>query len=354
MTNVKRRLSTLAVGAIPVVALAALASTNQIPGTNINTAVPFAAQAPGPMFNTLGTVDSTPVVEISGAQTFPTSGELNMTTVSVYTNMSFFQALNRRIFHGDDLIPIEYIFPSHMTQEETNRSNQLAFTASEANATVAALRHLGRPLAVEVGDVLPDTPAHEVLKPHDLIVAVDGKPVDRPSQVRAVVLEHLPGQRIGLSIQRDGQLHHLAVELDHQPDDPDKPLLGVLMSSKSADGINVGYHLNEIGGPSAGMMFSLAVLDKLTPEDLTGGHRIAGTGTIDEEGKVGPIGGIKHKVEAAKGQQIELFLAPEENCAEALSAKPKNMAVAKVNTLDDALGVLQAYNAGQPFPTCGS
>ena len=114
----------------------------------------------------------------------------------------------------------------------------------------------------------------------------------------------------------------------------------------------MNYNLNDIGGPSAGMMFSLAVIDKLTPGALNGGKFVAGTGTINEDGEVGPIGGIVHKVHAAQEAGAELFLAPADNCAEAVSRDTGDMVVAKVHTLDDAIEAMQNFAEGNAVETC--
>ena len=123
------------------------------------------------------------------------------------------------------------------------------------------------------------------------------------------------------------------------------------MEAIPAGGISVNYNLEDVGGPSAGMMFSLAVIDKLSPGELTGGKFVAGTGTIDDEGTVGPIGGITHKIQAAKDAGAEVFLAPADNCAEAAS-EDDGITVLKVTSIDDAISQLEAYNAGKDVVTC--
>ncbi|WKD59684.1 YlbL family protein [Corynebacterium caspium] len=360
----KRLFSTIALGAVPVVVLTFLVSADHVPGTNIPLTVPYAAQAPGPIFNTLGKIEESPVVEVSGVPTYDTSGELNMTTVSVFTNMTLAQAISRWLIHGDDLIPIEQIFPPDMSQEEVNQSNKIAFNNSEANATVAALNYLGKELKVQVMGVLEDAPVVGKLAEGDIITAVDNAAVHKPSEVKAAILAKKPGDKVLLTVENNGKQRVETITLGANPGLPSeagKPeatsetaFLGVLMSSRSADGIDIDYHLNEVGGPSAGMIFSLAVIDKLTPGELTAGEVIAGTGTISEDGTVGPIGGIAHKIKAAEKHGAKLFLAPSANCKEALSVNAKDMVIARVDKLTDAVNAISEFHAGKEIATCNS
>lgn len=349
-----RRLTTIAWGAVPVVALAAATTMTHIPFTDISLAVPYAAQGPGPMFDTLSEVDGEPVVEVNGTDTDETAGELNMTTVSVRTNMSLAQALGRWVLTDDTIVPIEQIFPPNISEEEVRESNEAAFTMSESAATVAAMNFLGAEIEVAVHDTLEDSPAAGVLEPGDVILAVDGDAVDEPGQVQERVLSRAPGDEVTLTIRRDGQEREVTVTLAASEQDPALPQVGILMISEPVADIEVDYNLQDVGGPSAGMIFSLAVIDKMSPGPLNGGHKVAGTGTIAEDGAVGPIGGIVHKVDAAQSEGIELFLAPAANCAEAVSRDHGEMVVASVDTLDDAIEAMEAFAAGEDLDTCAS
>ncbi|MCZ9309201.1 PDZ domain-containing protein [Corynebacterium uberis] len=352
MSHQSRRLTTLTWGALPLLALTVLVSLDHVPGTSIDLTVPYAAQGPGPTIDTLGAVDGKQVVEITGAQAQPTDGHLNMTTVSVRSHMTLAQALGRWLLTDDTLVPIEQVFPPDKSPEEVTQANTIAFSNSEASATVAALNHLHRALQVEVADVLGQSAAEGTLKAGDVIRAVDATPVDRPGQVRDAVARHQPGEQLALTIERDGARRDVTVTLGSDPEDQTAPLLGILMSSASADGIAVDYNLSDIGGPSAGLIFSLAVVDKLSPGSVTGGKFVAGTGTIAEDGTVGPIGGIEHKVTAAQEAGAEVFLSPAANCQAALGGKHDSMTVIKVDTLDSALRSLHDYAEGKQVPTC--
>lgn len=347
-----RRWSTLVWGAIPVGALALALSVDHIPFTDVSLTVPYAAQGPGPTFNTLAEIDGTPVVDVEGVETDSTEGNLNMTTVSVRTNMTLAQALGRWLGAGDTLVPLQQVVPPDVSEEEFNHFNEAAFVASEASATVAAMNFLGLPTTVVVHDVVPESAAVGVLEQGDVIVAVDGAAVTKPGEVQEAVLAKAPGDSVTIRVERDGRTRESEVTLGAAADSDTTPQLGILMTSEPAGGISVTYNLNDVGGPSAGLMFSLAVIDKLSPGALNGGHFVAGTGTIAEDGEVGPIGGIGHKIEGARDAGAELFLAPEGNCAEAATADAGDMVVASVATLDDAVAAMEDFSSGRDVRTC--
>ena len=339
-------------GAIPVAALTALLTLDHIPGTSISLAVPFAAQGPGPMFDTLGDIGGEPVVRIDGAETDETSGTLNMTTVSVRTNMTLPQAINRWITTDDTLVPIEQVMPRDLTPEEVREYNEQAFVSSEALATVAAMNYLGRPTRVVVHQVVDDAAAAGILEAEDTIVAVDGEAVTKPSEVQDLVRASSPGDDIDITVQRGEEEQTFTITLGANPQDEKVAMLGILMSSEPAGGVDVTYNLNDVGGPSAGMIFALAVIDKLSPGELTHGRSVAGTGTISEDGRVGPIGGISHKIAGARDGGVEIFLAPAGNCAEAARVDTGDMVVAKVETLDDAVKAMDDFHAGREVTRC--
>lgn len=352
-TPANRRLRTLAWGAVPVLAMTALVSMDHIPGTDISLTVPYAAEGPGPMFDTLGQVEGAPVVEIDGTEVDDTSGELRMTTVSVRSGMTLAQALSRWLTTDDTLVPIEQVFPPDLTPEQVEQANKAAFSSSEAAATVAAMNYLGRPVEVVAAEIIEDSAAIGRLEAGDVITAVDGQGVDKPGQVQEIVRSKQPGEQVTLTLQRGGAELEKTIELGANPQDEKLAMLGVYMNSQPVDGVEVSYNLQDIGGPSAGMIFSLAVIDKLSPGELNAGRTVAGTGTIAEDGTVGPIGGIEHKVRAAAEDGVELFLAPAANCGEALQGQRGDIVVAQVSTLDDAITAMADFDAGRDVVTCG-
>lgn len=350
------RVSQVALGAIPVVIVGGLVSMDHIPGTNISLAVPYAAEGKGPTFNTLSDVSGTPVVDVDAGEQYEVdenpAGNLNMTTVSVRTNMTVVQAFGRWIGSDDTIVPIEKIYPPGTDREQFQEQNQAAFTASEDAATVAAMNYLDIPTSTAIAQVLDISAGSEQLADGDVLVKVDGREVTAPEDVQSAVRSHQPGETIRLEFERDGEKHDEDIELLENPHAAGEALLGITMTSVPDADIDVTYNLQDVGGPSAGMIFSLAVIDKLSEGDLTGGKFVAGTGTIAANAQVGPIGGIAHKVAKSHEVGAELFLAPAENCAEVTSVDHGDMVIAKVNTLDDAIAAMEAFAQGKDVETC--
>lgn len=354
-----RRNRTVIIGAVPVVLLVSLIGLPTVPGTDIDLTVPYAAQGKGPTFNTLGDVEGQPVVEITGAETDETSGNLNMTTVSVRSHMTLAQALGRWMFTDDVLVPIEQVFPPGQSKEAVQEKNAAAFASSESNATISAMDFLKRPVETMVMDVSKDSPASDIVHINDVIRKVGDVDVSKPDDLSEEVRKHQPGDHVSLTIERQGQeitkdveLQDLPKELREKGQKDPIAFLGVTSVAQPAGDLKVEYNLTDVGGPSAGLMFSLAVVDKLSPGELSGGKFVAGTGTIDGEGKVGPIGGITHKIRAAKDAGAETFLVPEENCAEAVTADHDGLKLVQVDSLTDAIGDLDDINAGKEPSLC--
>lgn len=369
ISGARRRTRTIAVGALPVVVIVALLGMTTIPGTDINLTVPFAAEGEGPTFDTLSEVEGTPVVEITGVKANSldkTSGQLNMTTVAVRTKMTLPQMMRRWLASDDTVVPLEQVIPANTSPDEVAQQNAAAFASSESNATAAAMNHLGIPLETVVYEVGDSTPAAGTVKTNDVITSINGKKVTMPSDISTAVSEMAPGNQVSLGIRRGTTTITQKVVLGEMPkelqgDDTTsagsassaKAFLGITMVAQPSDGIRVKYNLKDIGGPSAGLMFSLAVVDKLSPGELTGGKFVAGTGTISQDGSVGPIGGITHKISAASHAGATVFLVPAENCREAAGKKyDGDITLLKVDSLDGAVAALDAYNSGAAVTTC--
>jgi PDZ domain-containing protein len=226
---------------------------------------------------------------------------------------------------------------------------------SQENATTAALRSLGIPVqtSVVVQDLPAGSPSAGKLRKGDEIVSVDGKPATGGAALRAAVTAHKPGDTIPIVVRRDGRNVTTAVTTAAAPDDG-RTVIGVVTRDKATYPFSVKISLKDVGGPSAGLMFALGIVDKLTPGSLTGGKFIAGTGTIDDAGKVGAIGGITQKMIGARHNGATVFLSPAENCAEARSTVPDGMRLVKVRALSDAIASLDALRAGRiaDLPRC--
>ncbi|MGC5240136.1 YlbL family protein [Streptomyces albogriseolus] len=335
--------------------------------------VPYAEMLPGPTVNTLGEHDGEPVLQIAGRKTYPTDGHLNMTTVRVTSadyRMNLVEAVYGWLAHDTKVVPHDTLYPDGKTEEESTQENAEEFSQSQESAKVAALKELDVPVKswVIVSTVVKDAPAEGKLHAGDVIKAVDGKAVKEPSDVADLVTEHRPGEDVVFTIVPANE--QAAAEKEKRtPVRTEKVTITTRASDDAGEkravvGISAGtdhtfpfaidIKLADVGGPSAGLMFALGIYDKLTPGSLTGGSFVAGTGTIDDEGEVGPIGGIEMKTVGARDKGAEYFLTPADNCAAAAKDTPDGLTLVKVGTIDDALDALKDIRAGDTadLPTC--
>ncbi|GAA4479991.1 PDZ domain-containing protein [Rhodococcus olei] len=334
---------TLLAALVPVVALLGLGTVVQ---------VPFVALGPGPTFNTLGQVDGKQVVDIEGTELDPTSGNLNMTTVSVRDGLNVFEAFGFWLSGRYGLVPREEVYPADRSRDEVRQENAADFAQSEESAELAALHYLGEPVALVITDVAEDGPSHDLLHVDDRIVSVNGTAVRTTGDVQRAVADLAPGTTATIVVDRGGQQVAVPVTLGARPGHADKGYLGITPTERPEVPFTVDFNLAEVGGPSAGLMFTLAVIDKLSPGELSGGRFVAGTGTIDSDGKVGPIGGIPYKMIAAREAGATTFLVPAKNCDEARQRVPDGLRLVRVDDLNGAVGALDALNSGADAPSC--
>lgn len=343
-----RRIATLLVALVPLIGLGVAGSW---------ATVPYVALGPGPTFNTIGVVDDNgktkQVVDIEGIATEPTTGNLNMTTVSVRDGLTIFEAFGYWLSRDHGIVPRSEVYPPGQSREEVDKSNAADFKDSEDNAEVAALRYLKYPVVLTIGTVAKDGPAKDALHDGDELVSINGAPVDSTRAVQNAVSRQKPGSDVEIVLNRAGAQQTVHVKLGARPDDAAKGYLGITPTEKPKVNFTVNFNLADIGGPSAGLMFSLAVVDKLTKDQLSGGGFVAGTGTIDDDGKVGPIGGIPYKMIAAREAGASTFLVPADNCNEARQHTPEGLRLVKVDSLTTAVQSLQAINSGGTAPSCG-
>lgn len=332
--------------------------------------VPYTQLSPGPTYNTLGAQDKSgiPVISISGHQTYPTSGHLNMTTVQV-TGASYQPSLVSVVvgWLRDDVlvVPHDNIYPKNQTDQQAQQQNAEEFASSQDSAKTAALSQLGIPVGTEVivSSVVAGGPSEGRLHAGDQLVAVDGTKVTDPAQVATLVTKHKPGETVVFTVVPHGKdsatpnpadESQVPIVTTKAPDDPNRAMVGIMPGTTHTYPFKIDIGLQDVGGPSAGLMFSLGIIDKLTPTDLTAGKFVAGTGTIADDGKVGPIGGIAMKLIAARDAGAQYFFTPNENCAEASKNTPSGLRLIKVDTLDGALKALDQVRAGQnaALPSC--
>ncbi|MGH6657023.1 MAG: YlbL family protein [Actinocrinis sp.] len=324
--------------------------------------VPYTEMTPGPTFDTLGSYQGTPLITISGTPTYKTAGELRMVTVGVSSEdyrMPLGTAIADWLNSGRAIVPKETIYPPNTTQQQSEQQNAVEFTDSQDSAITAALAQLGvKPNGSEiiVGSVLSGSPSDGQLQPGDVIKSIDGTAITTggdtgSTAVQTAIQKVTPGQKVTVDISRTGKDKTLAVGT--MKNDKGKAAVGITVESENTYPFTVNLQLNGVGGPSAGMMFALGIIDELTPGGgLTGGRVIAGTGTIDATGKVGAIGGIQMKTLGARRDHATVFLAPADNCAEAKANLPAGLELIKVNTLKDALNALADLRSGKTPPSC--
>lgn len=307
--------------------------------------VPYVIYSPGRAYDVLGDNSSgQPIIQISGIDSHPTSGSLFMTTVSVTRSsgrVGLGEALVAYWGPARDALPRDAVYPPGKTDEQVRTEEQLMMDTSKQDAVVAALRQAQvpvHPMPVVAG-VSVAGPAHDKLRPGDLIVAVNDQPVDTPDEVSRIIRATAPGDVVTLEVLRDRQ--PLTVRLTSD-------LSGQSRSTVIGITVDTGYRYEprvefgvsqEIGGPSAGLVFALALYDRITPQDVLHRYRVAGTGTITAEGQVGSIGGIQEKIDGAQAAGAEVFLVPAGNCRD-LAGVNTTMTLVPVDTLDSAINSL--------------
>ena len=343
-----RRTLTLAVAGFVVVLLSAV--TALLP-------VPYVALNPGPVTDTLGAVGKTDLIRVEGRRTYPTEGRLDLTTVSVLggpgRQLDLVTALRGWFDDEVAILPEEQVYPEGQSAKEVERQSASEMRDSQENATTAALRALGIPVTTRllVQDVPKGSPSRGKLRRGDQVLAVDGTAVVGGAQLRDLITSREPGDRVRVAVRRDGR--RVTARITTAEAEDGRAIIGVTTRDRAEYPFTVEISLEDVGGPSAGLMFSLGIVDKLTPGSLTGGAHVAGTGTIDDAGRIGPIGGITQKMLGAREAGATVFLAPPGNCAEARSTRPDGLRLVRARTLAAAVRALDLIREGRPgVPRC--
>lgn len=340
-----RRTATLAFAGAILVALVAVAAL--LP-------VPYVVYSPGPMENALGDE----VISVEGAETFETEGVLNLTTVGVTpadARLDLLSALQAWVDPERAIVPRDQVYGPGDTTEQIRERNARFMQRSQDTAKVAALRQLGYevPETVVIEMVVDGSPADGTLEPGDIVKEVDGEAVTIPQDVVDAVRAHEPGETLEVVVQRADE--SMTFTVDTVESDEGHAQVGAGVGVGYEFPVQVDVHIDErIGGPSAGMIFALAIYDTLTPGAMLEDLRVAGTGEITGDGEVGAIGGIQQKIAAAADDDIELFLAPASNCDDVADARNGDMQVVSIETLDDAIEAVEAAAAGdtESLPSC--
>lgn len=314
----------------------------------------YAAMGPGVTFNTLGRdTDGKQVVDVTGRETNKVSGNLNMTTVSELDKLDILSAIRGWFDSDEAVVPREVLFPPDKTSKQIQQEDAQDFIESQDSALSAALTYLHYPNKVVVVAFADKSPAKGVLATGDAIEQVNGHKVTNYKSLQAVMEKVAPGTPVSVTYQRGKKTATARVTTTTPAKKSTKgAAFGISVSYQRFAPFNVTFNLKDIGGPSAGLMFALGLLDKIGNVDLTGGRFIAGTGTIRPNGAVGPIGGIPLKMIGARRAGATIFLVPQGNCAEAKAHHPSGLRLVKVTSLQSAVKALKTLNAGGNPPSC--
>jgi PDZ domain-containing protein len=326
---------------------------------------PYVIEQPGPVYNTLGSQEQdgedVPLIAISGAQTYPTAGTLDMLTVSVRgtpeQRPSWAEIIGAWLDSSKAVLPIDAVYPPSVTTDQRNEQNAALMVDSQQEAIAAALTEQGIAFdtVVSVAAVDPEGPAADSLVTGDLVLSVNGTESATVEQLRAALAANGTDTPAQVLVQHaDGTQETIAITpvISAQTD---APALGISAGYSYTFPFDVEIQLNDVGGPSAGMMFALGIIDMLTPGELNGGQNVAGTGTIDPAGTVGPIGGIRQKMVGAVNAGATYFLAPASNCDEVVGHVPDGIQVFAVSTLSESMTALETIADGgdtSALPSC--
>lgn len=341
-----RRTVTLLVAGIGVVAAALIAAL--VP-------VPYVILSPGPTLNTLGKTSSGPLISVAGHRTYPTTGHLNLVTVSFMggpgDGFNVFTAIRAWLTPHTAVVPEQELFPTGQSEQQVVQQDTEEMASSQQTAQAAALCTLG--IHFTTVDTVTQTekglPAAGVLHAGDTITAVDGTPVSCTRDTGTLIRAQAPGSVVTLSIIRQGKPAHVRLKT---ADVQGHSVIGVYVQESYRFPFPIKIKVGDIGGPSAGMMFALGIVDKLTSGNLAGGRFVAGTGEISADGAVSAIGGIQQKMAGARAAGATVFLTPAANCSDTTGAVPAGLRLAKVATLRQAINDLAALKAGRSVPGC--
>jgi Lon-like protease len=290
--------------------------------------------------------DTEPLITVSGAEVYPSDGSIGYTTVSL--RQATLLGLAQGWVDDDiDVVPRDDVL-SGRDVDENRELNLQMMTDSKQVATFVALDRLGYDVSMMVGqavsDVVPDSPADGVIEPGEVITAIDGEQFDDPDDLSRLLADEAPGDRVTVSVQTAPDRNEdVELALVASPDDPSRAIMGVQVAPVALNfdfPFGVTIDTGDVGGPSAGLAFTLALIDDLTPGDLTGGADVAVTGTIQPDGSVGPIGGAGQKAAAVRREGLDLFLVPSDDYADAVAHAGDDLEVVAVDTIDEALDAL--------------
>ena len=347
--------------------------------------VPFVVSSPGPTFNVLGTEDGVPMLDIEGtdpttgeavrvdepqsasvtAPAQPGQGQLRMVTVSESGGpghrLSFAELIGAYFDPHSKIMDYDSVYPEGTTNDQVSEAQLAMMRNSQLTSQVAALDYLGWqiPATVTIQGATEGSNADGIVQEGDVLRAITTPDGTRHEVADATtpftLMRTVPaGSHMTITVERDGATLDLSFDSIAAGENEPGSKLGVYLTVEPSMPVTITVNLKDVGGPSAGMMFSLGIIDRLTPGDMTGGHPIAGTGTMSFDGQVGAIGGIQQKMWGAKKDGAEWFLAPRDNCSEVVGHIPDGLHVVSVSTLAEATTAVSsiAEGTGDTLPTC--
>lgn len=317
---------------------------------------PYVIEQPGPVFNTLGTVKisgaSTPMISVPGQKTWPAKGTLDMLTVSILGDPNnlpnWLDVAGAWLDPSQAVLPLDAVYPPGYSVEDSNKQGAIDMENSQKDAVAAALRSLGHevPSIVTVAGLSSKSPSSGILKDGDGFVSVGGTAIHSVDGLRSAIAASGAGLPLEITVLRGGKAQTVTVTPTLSTGKNPTPVLGIYAGMSYDYPFEVKIQLNNVGGPSAGQMFALGIIDTLTPGSLTGGKHVAGTGTIDGNGTIGKIGGIRQKMYGAQRAGATIFLAPYGDCDEVVGHVPHGLTVFAVKTLKDSLKDLSVIRDG--------
>lgn len=306
--------------------------------------VPYYSLGPGPATNVLTRM------KITGVETYPTEGELLLTTASVSDRpLTVFQAAWTWFEADVSLVERERLVPPNVTDEEQELINKFQIESSKIEAEVAAFRALGRDVprrrGARVLTIFPGGGADGKLKPGDIITAVDGKRMEGVAETGQAISSHAIGEAVRVTVRRGGESRSFTLMTRPGIGNPTAATIGVTLLPVFDLPARVEIDTSRIGGPSGGLVFALSIIEAVTEEDLTKGRVVAATGTIGEitedGATIGEIGAVGEKIIGARAAKAEVFLVPAAEADEARAVAPEGMRVIGVKTLRDAVDALR-------------
>jgi len=307
---------------------------------------PYVIERPGPAFDVLGMDHDKKVITVTDAESYPTTGRLDLLTVSIVGNRnqtpSWPEIFAAWLDPAQTVVPMEEVYPAGTTFEQSEAESVAMMEESQQSAIYVALIKLGYkvPQRVYAQQVNKKSPSSGVIVAGDFFESIDGVKPANYQDLIALVGKYDGKNPLQVTVLRKAERKTFAIT--PIKNEEGKYKIGVIVGTKFDFPVKVKLELSDVGGPSGGMIFALGIYDLLTKGSLTGGAHIAGTGTMDPDGTVGPIGGIRQKMYAAQRAGAKYFLAPAGNCNEANGHIPSGLQVFRVDVFEDALKAVTA------------